>query len=126
MQGGKCSTVMLGYRMIKCTFVSLCLCLRWTWELVCLVPRRLKCVWKTEHATSSESIAQWTMGTFTVDSKGAGKGERLSHDTMIQSLSNPPERTWVRGKELVLPLAKQILNVSKEVVESATFVHTIE
>ena len=66
------------------------------------------------------------MGTFTVDAKGAGKGERLSHDTMIQSLSNPPERTWVRGKELVLPLAKQILNVSKEVVESATFVHTIE
>ena len=117
---------MLGYRMITCTFVSLCLCLRWTWELVCLVPRRLKCVWKTEHATSSESIAQWTMGTFSVDSKGAGKGERLSHDTMIQSLSNPPERTWVRGKELLLPLAKQILNVSKEVVESATFVHTIE
>ena len=66
------------------------------------------------------------MGTFIVDAKGAGKGERLSHDTMIQLLSNPPERTWVRGKELLLPLAKQILNVSKEVVESATFVHTIE
>ena len=32
-------------------------------------------------------------GTFSVDAKGAGKGERLSHDTMIQSLSNPPERT---------------------------------
>ena len=65
-------------------------------------------------------------GTFSVDAKGAGKGERLSHDTMIQSLFHPPERTWVRGKELVLPLAKQILNVSKEVVESAIFVHTIE
>ena len=66
-------------------------------------------------------------GTFSVDAKGAGKGERLSHDTtMIQSLFHPPERTWVRGKELVLPLAKQILNVSEEVVESATFVHTIE
>ena len=66
------------------------------------------------------------MGTFSVDAKGAGKGERLSHDTMIQLLSNPPERTWVRGKELVLPLAKQILNVSKEVVESTIFIHTIE
>ena len=61
-----------------------------------------------------------------VDGKDVGKGERLSLDTMIQLLSNPLERAWVRGKELVLPLAKQILNVSKEVVESATFVHTIE
>ena len=117
---------MLGYIMIKCTFVSLCLCLRWTWELVCLVPRRLKCVGKTEHATSSESIAQWTMGTLSVDAKDVGKGERLSHNTMIQSLSNPLERAWVRGKKLVLPLAKQILNVSKEVVESTIFIHTIE
>ena len=66
------------------------------------------------------------MGTLSVDAKDAGKGERLSHNTMIQSLSNPLERAWVRGKKLVLPLAKQILNVSKEVVESATFVHTIE
>ena len=66
------------------------------------------------------------MGTFSVDARGAGKGERFSHDTMIQSLSNLPERTWVRGKGLVLPLAKQILNVSNEVVESATFVRTIE
>ena len=67
-------------------------------------------------------------GTFSVDAKGAGKGERLSHDTMIQSLFHPPERTWVRGKELVLPLAKQILNVSKEVVEvveNAIFIQTI-
>ena len=66
------------------------------------------------------------MGTFSVDAKDVGKGERLSHNTMIQSLSNPLERAWVRGKKLVLPLAKQILNVSKEVVESAIFIHTIE
>ena len=66
------------------------------------------------------------MGTFSVDAKDVGKGERLSHDTVIQWLSNPPERTWVRGKKLVLPLAKQILNVSKEVVESTIFIHTIE
>ena len=66
------------------------------------------------------------MGTFSVDAKDVGKGERLSHDTVIQWLSNPLERAWVRGEKLVLPLAKQILNVSKEVVESATFVHTIE
>ena len=66
------------------------------------------------------------MGTFSVDAKDVGKGEHLSHDTVIQWLSNPLERAWVRGKKLVLPLAKQILNVSKEVVESATFVHTIE
>ena len=66
------------------------------------------------------------MGTLSVDAKDVGKGERLSHNTMIQSLSNPPERAWARGKELVLPLAKQILNVSKEVVESAIFIHTIE
>ena len=66
------------------------------------------------------------MGTFSVDAKDVGKGERLSHDTMIQQLSNPVERTWVRGKKLVLPLAKQILNVSKEVVESTIFIHTIE
>ena len=66
------------------------------------------------------------MGKFSVDAKDVGKGERLSHDTMIQSLSNPVERTWVRGKKLVLPLAKQILNVSKEVVESAIFIQTIE
>ena len=66
------------------------------------------------------------MGTLSVDAKDVGKGERLSHNTMIQSLSSPLERAWVRGKKLVLPLAKQILNVSKEVVESATFVHTIE
>ena len=117
---------MLGYRMITCLFVCLCLCLRWTWGLVCLVPRRLKCVGKTEHTTSGESIAQWTMGTLSVDAKDVGKGERLSHNTMIQSLSNPLERAWVRGKKLVLPLAKQILNVSKEVVESAIFIHTIE
>ena len=66
------------------------------------------------------------MGTLSVDAKGAGKGGRLSHNTMIQSLSNPLERAWVGGKKLVLPLAKQILNVSKEVVESAIFIHTIE
>ena len=48
------------------------------------------------------------MGTFSVDAKDVGKGERLSHDTVIQWLSNAPERTWVRGKKLVLPLAKQI------------------
>ena len=66
------------------------------------------------------------MGTLSVDAKDVGKGERLSHDTVIQWLSNPLERAWVRGKKLVLPLAKQILNVSKKVVESATFVHTIE
>ena len=98
---------MLGYRMITCIFVSLCLCLRSTWGLVCLVPRRLKCVGKTEHATSSESITQWTMGTLSVDAKDVGKGERLSHNTMIQSLSNSLERAWVRGKKLVLPLAKK-------------------
>ena len=66
------------------------------------------------------------MGTFSVDAKGAGKGERLFHDTMIQSLSNSPERTWLRGKKLVFPLAKQILNASKEVRESAIFIYIIE
>ena len=97
---------MLGYRMIMCLFVCLCLCLRWTWGLVCLVPRRLKCVGKTEHATSSESIAQSTMGTLSVDAKDVGKGERLSHNTMIQSLSNPLQRGWVRGKKIVLSAGK--------------------
>ena len=39
-------------------------------------PRRLKCAWKTKNATASNSIEQWTMGTFSVDVKDAGKGER--------------------------------------------------
>ena len=66
------------------------------------------------------------MGTFSVDAKDVGKGERLSHDTVIQWLSNPLEQAWVRGKKLLLPPAKQILNVSKEVVESTIFIHTME
>ena len=36
---------------------------------------------KWKNATASDRIAQWTMGTFSVDAKDAGKGERLSHDT---------------------------------------------
>ena len=36
----------------------------------------LKCVWRTENATASDSIPQWTMGTFSVDAKDAGKGKR--------------------------------------------------
>ena len=46
------------------------------------------------------------MGTFSVDTKDVGKGKRLSHDTMIQSLSNPLERGWVRGKKIVLSAGK--------------------
>ena len=33
---------------------------------------------KTENATASDSIAQWTMGTFSVDAKDSGKGKRES------------------------------------------------
>ena len=44
--------------------------------IVCVVPSRLKCAWKTKNATASNSIAQCTMGTFSVDIKDAGKGER--------------------------------------------------
>ena len=36
----------------------------------------LKCVWRTQNATASDSIAQWTMGTFSVDAKDAGEGKR--------------------------------------------------
>ena len=36
----------------------------------------LKCVWTTENATASDSIAQWTMGAFNVDTKDAGEGKR--------------------------------------------------
>ena len=38
--------------------------------------------------------------------RDVGKGKRLSHDTMIQSLSNPLEREWVRGKKIVLSAGK--------------------
>ena len=42
----------------------------------CLVPRRLKCgKRKTRLHEPSRSIAQWTMGTFNVDAKDAGKGK---------------------------------------------------
>ena len=36
----------------------------------------LKCVWRTENATASDSIAQWTMGTLSVDAKDAGEKKR--------------------------------------------------
>ena len=53
--------------------------------VVCLVPRRLKYgKRKTRLHEPSTSIMQWTMGTFGVDVKDAGNGERekcLSHDT---------------------------------------------
>ena len=39
----------------------------------------LQCVWGTENATASDSIAQWTMGTFSVDVKDAGEGKRDKH-----------------------------------------------
>ena len=36
----------------------------------------LKCVWRAENATASDSIAQWTMGTFSIHAKDAGMGKR--------------------------------------------------
>ena len=43
----------------------------------CLVPRRLKCgKRKTRLHYPSRSIAQWTVVTFRVEAKDAGKGER--------------------------------------------------
>ena len=54
----------------------------------CLVPSCLKCgKQKTWQHEPSRSIMQWTMGTFSMDAKDAGKDEqqkfalRLSHDT---------------------------------------------
>ena len=44
--------------------------------IVCVVPSRLKCAWKTKNATASNSIAQWTMVTFSIDVKDTVKGER--------------------------------------------------
>ena len=45
--------------------------------LPCLVVRRLKCEKrKTLLNEPSRSIAQWTLGTFSVDTKDAGKEER--------------------------------------------------
>ena len=53
----------------------------------------------------SKNIAQW--GTFGVDAKDAGNGERdflfalpmtPSAKLKSQSLSNPVERAWVRGR----------------------------
>ena len=47
----------------------------------CLVPRRLRYgERKTRLQEPSRSIAQWTMGTFSVDAKDAGKGEREKWD----------------------------------------------
>ena len=64
---------------------------------ICLVPWRLKCLENGKHdfCERSTSIAKWTMGTYSVDAKDAGKGERekrffffyLSRDT-YQNRSN--------------------------------------
>ena len=45
---------------------------------ICLVPWRLKCLENGKHdfCERSTSIAKWTMGTYSVDAKDAGKGER--------------------------------------------------
>ena len=49
----------------------------WSVNCSCLVPRRIKCGKReTRLHEPSRSIAQWTMGTFSVDAKDAGKDER--------------------------------------------------
>ena len=73
-------------------------------EPMTLVPSRLKWVWKTENATASDSIVQWTTGTFSIDAKDAGKGERekkakakANRDTTLYQEKKPTQRqrkTW--------------------------------
>ena len=70
----------------------------------CLVPRRLKCVWKTENATASDSIAQWTMGKFSVDAKDARKDafpiERGTFNRSSRSrISLQSTCIWLRGRK---------------------------
>ena len=90
---------------------------QWTSYIVCLVRSRLRWVWKTQNATASDSIAQWTMGMFSVGAKDAGKGERenwnfpfsmilsakpISAAVSLEWLSNPLGCTWVRGRYVVV------------------------
>ena len=68
----------------------------------CLVPRRLQCgKRKTLLHEPSRSIAQWTMGTFSVDTgRWEGWTRKIipSAEPKSQSLSNPLERACVRGR----------------------------
>ena len=70
---------------------AVCVIWRLHIQIHCLVPRRLKCgKWKMRLHEPSRSIAQLTMGTFSVDAKDAGKdpmipcAERKSHRSRIR------------------------------------------
>ena len=81
---------------------------------------RLKCIWKTENETASDSVAQWTTGTFSVGAKDAGKdafpmipsAEPIMTSVALVSLYNPLESVWVRGKR-----AEDYLNADHNVSE---------
>ena len=68
---------------------------------------RLKCVWKTENAIASDSIAQWTVETFGVSAKNAGKdafpiipgAEPIIAPVALVSLYDLLESVWVRGRK---------------------------
>ena len=67
----------------------------------------LKCVWKKENETASDNIMQWTIGTFIVGAKDAGKdafpmipsAEPIIAPEAFESLYNPLEISWVRGRK---------------------------
>ena len=75
----------------------------------CLIPRCLKCgKQKTWQHEPSRSIMQWTMGTFSMDAKDAGKDEQQKNllfafpmipsiEPKSQSLLNQSEHACVRG-----------------------------
>ena len=89
--------------------------------IVCLVRSRLTWVWKTENATASDSIAQGTMGIFSVGAKDAGKGEREKWDfpfPMIRSakaIIAPVSLEWLSNPLFKMHLGtRQICCSSKQ------------
>ena len=97
-------------QLLKNRNVSICswntcdVCVIWRLhiQIHCLVLRRLKCGKpKTRLNEPSRSIAQWTMGTFSVDAKDTGMGPMIpSAEPKSKSLSNPLERAWIRGRQI--------------------------
>ena len=66
--------------------------------IICLVPRRLKCgKRKTRLHEPSWCIAQWTMGTFSMNAKDAGKGGREKWDASQIWFDFSPENSdfWI-------------------------------
>ena len=66
--------------------------------IICLVPRRLKCgKRKTRLHEPSWCISQWTMGTFSMNAKDAGKGGREKWDASQIGFDFSPENSdfWI-------------------------------